>query len=76
MTRSINVQKVLCMKIKQSMHLMQAVLNLPGEGRLDCLTCSFVRQKESMVAAYSDGRTVLWDLTDLAEVIQFFLCSF
>ena len=53
---------------------MQAVLTLPAEGMLDCLTCSFARQKESMVAAYSDGRVAVWDLTSLAEV--FSLCSF
>ena len=47
---------------------MQAVLTLPEEGLLDCLTCSFVRQKELVVAAYSDGRAVVWDLTSLNEV--------
>ena len=47
---------------------MQALLKLPGEETLDCLSCSFVRQKEFVVAAYSDGRAVVWDLTNIAEV--------
>lgn len=35
---------------------------------MDCLACLFIKQRDSLVAAYSDGRVVVWDFSNLNEV--------
>lgn len=49
---------------------MQCTLRLPESEELDCLSCSFVKGKEGIVAAYSDGGLVMWDLRKDEVTIQ------